>query len=102
MPALAVTESPANVPPLAKRQDQFGGRFVIWLAGALILLIFGCSLWLRMPGVMINGGEITYDRGLFLCINCATLTGFQQSIGSNDFNLDSARTGDRPHSHDRR
>ncbi|HZK80920.1 MAG TPA: hypothetical protein VFC46_07630 [Humisphaera sp.] len=91
MPALAVTESPANLPPLAKRQDQFGGGLVIWLTGALFLLIFACSLWLRMPGVMINGGEITYDRGLFLCINCATLTGFQQSIGSNDFNLDSAQ-----------
>ncbi|HWE04238.1 MAG TPA: hypothetical protein VG326_17665 [Tepidisphaeraceae bacterium] len=91
MPAGAVTESAASVPPLAIRQDQPGAVVTVWLAAALFLLIFGCSLWLRMPGVMINGGEITYDRGLFLCINCATLTGFQQSIGFNDFNLDSAQ-----------
>jgi Trk-type K+ transport system membrane component len=91
VPALAVTESPANLPPLAGRQNEFGGILTVWLAGALLLLIFICSLWLRLPGVMINGGEITYDRGLFLCINCATLTGFQQSIGFNDFNPNSAQ-----------
>lgn len=84
-------QPPLQAQPVERLRHPAGGRLVVWLTAALFFLILICSFWMRAPGVMVNGGEMTYDRALFLCVNCATLTGFQQSIGFNDFNLASVQ-----------
>ena len=35
---------------------------------------------------MAGGNELSYARSVFLPVNAATLTGFQQTVGINDFN----------------
>src|SRR5436305_3626023 len=58
------------------------------ICGYLVLILVGYA-WLRHPGVMAYGQELNRDRAFFLASNAATLTGFQQSVGINEFNADS-------------
>src|SRR6201999_4286274 len=66
-----------------------------WLVFALVfvylLLIFMGTLGLRGPNVREGGGEFNFDRAAFMVTSAATLTGFQQSIGANDFKTDTLR-----------
>jgi Trk-type K+ transport system membrane component len=59
---------------------------LVWLA-----LIFVGSASLRRHGVMVDGEELAPARCVFLMMNAATLTGFQQSIGMNEFNPDGSQ-----------
>ncbi len=68
-----------------------GFRLVLWMLPIYLGTILVCSIWLTRPSVMVNGGELAYDRSLFLCLSTATLSGFQQVIGAADFNPDSAQ-----------
>ena len=61
------------------------GEILWWLLVGYLLLILLCSFWLRTGGVMAEGQTLNYDRALFLSVSAATLTGFQQTIGPNDF-----------------
>jgi len=75
----------------AKSADGNGQRLVLSFLVAYLVLIVLCSFALRAKDVMVGGGELNYDRALFLSVSTATLTGFQQSIGFNDFNPESAK-----------
>ena len=97
---LPVSEKPVNpdahaesspVRPLAMDADRQAGSWCLGLLGGFLALILLSSLWLRFTGVMVSGEELTYDRALFLSVSTATLTGFQQSIGFNDFNPESVQ-----------
>ncbi len=59
---------------------------LLWLA-SIVVGYFG----FRCDGVMTPGQELSRDRSLFLSANAATLTGFQQTIGVNEFNPESSR-----------
>lgn len=67
----------------------WGGELAVALTIGFLALIVACSFALRREGVMVIGDELSYDRALFLSINCATLTGFHTAIGFGDFNPDS-------------
>ena len=70
-----------------------GARYGSRAWPVLLLCYFGLIVlgywWVRQGGVMIEGQDFSYDRAMFLSVNCVTLTGFQQSIGPNEFNRDS-------------
>jgi trk system potassium uptake protein len=78
-----------STPPPVLEGARVGG----WIWPFLLLCYFALILlgywWVRQPGVMIEGQDFSYDRAMFLSVNCVTLTGFQQSIGPNEFNPDS-------------
>lgn len=75
--------------PLEGAERARAGSLAFLIVAIYVALLVGCSLALRRPGVMSGGQELTYDRALFLSISAGTLTGFQQSIGFNDFRPDS-------------
>jgi Trk-type K+ transport system membrane component len=54
---------------------------IVWLA----LIAYG-YFSLRHKGVMVDGEELAPTRCVFLVMNGATLTGFQQAIGISEFN----------------
>jgi trk system potassium uptake protein TrkH len=69
------------------RQRMLAGQLLfVWLA----LIVVG-SASLRRHGVMVDGEELAPTRCVFLMMNAATLTGFQQAIGINEFNPESSQ-----------
>ncbi len=66
-------------------------KFAVTLLLAYILLIWFGYGQLRAPDTMMSGEELSYDRSTFLAINAATLTGFSQAVGVNEFRPDSSR-----------
>lgn len=58
---------------------------VALLAAWLALIVLG-YISLRREGVMVSGEELAPTRCAFLVMNAASLSGFQQSIGINEFN----------------
>ncbi len=60
------------------------------LLAYLVLISFGYGQ-LRHPETMMEGEELNYDRSTFLAVNAATLTGFQQAVGIDEFRPDSYR-----------
>ncbi|MDB5302688.1 MAG: ATPase [Phycisphaerales bacterium] len=77
--------------PLPLAEPSRGGAISLGLLGVYLLLIFLGMMALHRPGVMVSGEELTWDRALFLSVDCATLGGFQVSIGINDFNPDNGQ-----------
>src|SRR5690348_7745824 len=61
---------------------------VPWLILGYVILVLVGYAFLRRPGVMASGQEINPERAFFLASNAATLTGFQQSVGINEFDPD--------------
>ncbi|MDB5331008.1 MAG: ktrB ntpJ [Phycisphaerales bacterium] len=84
MPSTARAD--AASPSLA--EPSRGGSISLGLLAVYLLLILLGTFALHRSGVMVNGEELTYDRATFLAVNSATLGGFQQSVGVNDFNPD--------------
>jgi trk system potassium uptake protein TrkH len=78
-------DSSRETVPLAALQRGHVGELLWWMLFAYLLLIFFCSFWLHVGKVKAGGQSLTYDRALFLSVSTATLSGFQQTIGPNDF-----------------
>jgi Trk-type K+ transport system membrane component len=79
----------AAAPTIVPEGARYGGRaWPVLLLCYFALILLG-YWWFRQSGVMIEGQDFSYDRAMFLSVNCVTLTGFQQSIGPNEFNPDS-------------
>src|SRR6185437_15357433 len=76
----------ANVAPPRRSMKYF-----IWLVVGYFILVWVGGTALRQPGVMANGDQLNPDRATFLAANCATLTGFQQAVGANEFDSQSNR-----------
>ena len=66
-------------------------KYFIWLVVGYFILVWVGGTALRQPGVMANGDQLNPDRATFLAANCATLTGFQQAVGTNEFDSQSNR-----------
>lgn len=60
----------------------------VWAAGVCWLLLAGWGfVSYRTEGVLPRGQQMTVDRAVFTTVNAVTLTGFQQSIRTNDYGL---------------
>jgi trk system potassium uptake protein TrkH len=68
-----------------------GGWILPATVAAYLLLIAAGTFLLRGPDVREGGGRLGLDRALFLATSATSLTGFQQSIGFNDFRPDRAQ-----------
>jgi len=68
----------------------FGRLLANWLFPLYVLMITGGYFALRGEGSMAKGNELNVDRALFASINAATMTGFQQTIGMDQY-LEPAR-----------
>src|SRR5215470_11269320 len=75
----------APAPPLLIERSSFGRLLANWLFPLYVLMITGGYFALRSDGAMARGNELNVDRALFASINAATLTGFQQAIGLDQY-----------------
>jgi Trk-type K+ transport system membrane component len=79
------TDSSRDLLPTASIHRGNAEELLWWLICGYLLLILGCSGWLHAESVMAGGQSLNYDRALFLSVSTATLSGFQLTIGPNDF-----------------
>src|SRR4051794_36644171 len=77
---------PAPVIPIPRTsRSAFGRNLANWLFPIYVLVIMLAYFALRTEGAMAHGNELTKDRALSTAVNVATLTGFQQTIGLDQF-----------------
>lgn len=86
-PQVTVTNNRPRVDlPWPRQRILAAALLFMWL----VLIVWGYGS-LQHDGVMVSGEELAPTRGAFLAVNAATLTGFQQSIGINEFNPENSR-----------
>jgi Trk-type K+ transport system membrane component len=82
----ATSKKPAPAPPATPPRDAgFGAALANYLFPAYVFLIVAGYFVLRSGVVAAKGNEITVDRALFAAVNAATLTGFQSTIGFEQY-----------------
>jgi Trk-type K+ transport system membrane component len=88
MPRTIESPAPPRQPTLTwPGQRALAATLIVcWIA----LIAYG-AVALRRPGVMVDGEQLAPSRAVFLSMNAATLTGFQQAVGINEFDPDSSR-----------
>ena len=69
--------------PLTSTWD--GSRLARWLGWSYALLIAAGVLVFQLPGAMVRGNEMSFERSVFTVVNAATLTGFQQAVPIDDY-----------------
>lgn len=77
-------------PPMAQLYREHIGWLLLVLLLTYLALIAGGALLLHGPNVREGGEPLQADRALFLSVSAATLTGFQQTVGFNEFKSDNA------------
>jgi Trk-type K+ transport system membrane component len=88
MPRTTESPAPPRQPTLSWPQQRALAATLI--VGWIALIGYG-AIALRQPGVMVDGEQLAPSRAVFLSMNAATLTGFQQAVGINEFDPDSSR-----------
>src|SRR4051794_18227007 len=62
-----------------------GPRIARTLAVAYALLMIAGVIVFRLPGAMVAGNEMSFERSVFTVVNAATLTGFQQAVPLEEY-----------------
>ncbi len=70
--------------PLAS-SSWLGGSVARWLMMVYAILIVAGVIVFHLPGAMVTGNEMSWERSVFTVVNAATLTGFQQAVALDEY-----------------
>lgn len=77
-------------PPRPALAADAGSDVVAWLVPAYVALILAGAIVFKFGPVMARGHEMSTARAVFTAVNAATLTGFQSTVGLEDFDEEGA------------